>query len=173
MKTRVLWSAAALLLLLGSARVALAMAGEYGKGDPKHPIGNSTWPAGTELLANRADRIGGFWVNANDTFFFAGDAKAFNNFLQQYAKVEGSHYLMLRSGDNHDAFALQPLHGDHQDWELQAGSGMASVSLAFNGRIALRDLRIPRNVQIGFEGTPNKEVAAFLARHKVPEPKKQ
>ena len=167
MKTRTLIGATALLLLLGAARAALAMAGEYGKGDPKHPVGNSSWPAGTEVLANRTDRIGGYWVNSMDTFFYAGDAKAFNRFLQQYSKVTGSHYLAL-TNYAHDAFTLQPASGGRQDWQLQAGYGSASVSLSLNGRIALRDLRIPRNIRVELEGAHTREIDAFLAGHPAP-----
>lgn len=166
MRTQYVLCTAALLLMMGCAQAALAMGGEYGKGDPKHPIGNSTWPTGLDVMANRADRIGGYWINSLDTFLYAGDAKAFNNFLQQYARVEGSHTLYIYTDHTYDHFTLQPRSGQ-KDWELNAGYGMATVNLSLNGRINLRDLRIPRNIRIEFVGKKTIETAAFLARRQA------
>lgn len=165
MKACYVLSTLALMLIIGTMQPVFAWGGDYGKGDPNHPIGNSTWPSGVGVLANRADRIGGRWINSLDTFFFAGDTKAFNDFLQQYARVKGSHTLCLHIDPALDAFTLQPANGGHQDWELDAGAGMATVSLSLNGRIRLRDLRVPRNITLYFEGKRTKEVDLFLAHH--------
>ncbi len=89
----------ALVLMLTGAQAAFAMGGTHGKGDPKKPISVSTWPKGVTELANCEDRIGGHWINASDWFHYAGDAKAFNEFLQQYAKIKGNYILdALRFG---------------------------------------------------------------------------
>ena len=169
MKTRnMLGTVAALLLVTGCTQVAIAMAGEFGKNDSAHPLVNSSWPANVAVMVNRPDRISGHWINALDTFFYAGDAKAFNDFLQQYAKVPGTHILLLAGKSKNDPvtdFVLQPDGGLAADWQLQAGVGMANVMLPLNGRIALHDLRVPNNIDIDYVGERTKEVKAFLGRH--------
>ena len=75
------------LVLACAGRMAWAMAGEHGKGDPKHPIAVSTWPVGVSLVANRTDRVRGHWVNSSDWFEYEGNAADFNDFLKDYAKV--------------------------------------------------------------------------------------
>jgi hypothetical protein len=165
MNARYAITTAALLWVVGAAQTTWAIGGQFGKGNPRSPIRNSTWPVGTEILANRADRSGGFWINSLDTFFYSGDVRAFNAFLQQYAKVQGAQVLVLQGKDDPMAlFGLQPRTGS-ADWQLDAGLGQATVVLSLKGRIALADLHVPGTLKVQFEGTPTREEAAFLARY--------
>ena len=42
-----------------------------GSDHPKGPVaGNELWPEGLKDLANRPDRVHGFWVNETDVFFY-------------------------------------------------------------------------------------------------------
>ena len=70
-----------LLAVLTCCEHALAMGGGYGT----KPVNLSD--SHVSELANRPGRVGGYWVNSNDWFYFAGDTAAFNSFLQQYAKL--------------------------------------------------------------------------------------
>ena len=62
-----------------------------GSDHPKGPVtGNELWPEGLKQLANRPDRVHGFWVNETDVFFYNGDSKAFNQFADGYGKLKGT-----------------------------------------------------------------------------------
>ncbi len=46
-------------------------------------------------LANRPGRVGGYWVNSNDWFYFAGDTKALNDFLRRYAELKETPLVLV------------------------------------------------------------------------------
>lgn len=169
MKKQGVWFVALVLMLTG-AQAASAMGGTHGKGAPKKPVSVSTWPKGVAGLANREDRTGGYWINASDWFYYAGDAKAFNEFLQQYAKVQGTPRILVLGGVKGLAGAFGSAAATGHDWELSvAGWGQASatVTLPLEGRIRLKDIHVPANIQVVFVGEPNREVETFLAERNV------
>ena len=106
------------LLTLKNAR---AMAGEYGRGDPKHPISNSGWPIGLDVVANRVDRIGGYWVNASDTFYFSGNAADFNNFLKDYSRVQSQSLTLIIDNSSSPIGMFQPLGSCQYKWDNLVG----------------------------------------------------
>lgn len=173
MKKRLVVGFVALVLMLTGAQAAFAMGGTHGKGDPKKPISVSTWPKGVAALANREDRIGGHWINASDWFHYAGDAKAFNEFLQQYAKTQGTPLTLVLGSVNELVGALGSAASTSYDWELSVvgwGQASATVTLPLGGRIRLRDINVPANVEvtfIGFTGKQSREIDEFLAKHKA------
>jgi len=60
-----------------------------GGGHPKgHPVGSPDWPEGLEKVVNSDRRVGGYFVNANDTFFYDGDTIDVNAFLAAAAAVK-------------------------------------------------------------------------------------
>jgi hypothetical protein len=78
------------LALLGWAFTA-AEVFALGSDHPKGPVsGNELWPAGLAEVASREDRVHGFWVNETDVFFYNGDSKAFNEFMEGYSKLKGA-----------------------------------------------------------------------------------
>jgi hypothetical protein len=79
--------ALALLCSCFTATEALAIGSDH----PKGPVtGNELWREGLKQLANRPDRVHGFWVNETDVFFYNGDSKAFNQFADGYGKLKGT-----------------------------------------------------------------------------------
>ena len=163
-----------LLLSFGCTQAAHALAGQHGKGDPKRPISASSWPAGVSVLANREDRIGGHWVNASDWFQYAGDAKAFNDFLSGYARVSGQRLLILENGTAGFTFTGSGKYHPGYDWQLSVvgwGLANAAVTLPVGGRIALQDLNVPVEVDVDAMGTETAEMKAFLAAHRAKQEK--
>ena len=69
--------------------MVLAMGGEMGKG---HDIGQKPddWPKGLESALASQEHEGGYWVNANDCYWFSGNTDALNRFLTESAKIEGA-----------------------------------------------------------------------------------
>lgn len=170
----VLFAVAAVLLT--SASAVWAMGGVYGKGDPSRPISVSGWPAGITILANRTDRVSGSWVNASDSFNYQGNVRTFNAFLADYAKVPGiTPMLTLQNGDGTTVLlpSKDPITVQY-DWQMNTGGWgrfTSDVRLPLNGKIALKEVKVPANVSVGFLGpdTPSPEVKRFLAKHAKPQ----
>ena len=61
------------------------------------PVNLDKAPSGVTELINNTNRVHGFFVNAEDRFFFAGDSSAFALFLKQYAALKGiaGHRLII------------------------------------------------------------------------------
>src|SRR5215469_14260917 len=79
--------ALALLCSCFTATEALALGSDH----PKGPVtGNELWPEGLKQLANRPDRVHGFWVNETDVFFYNGDSKKFNQFIDGYRQLQAT-----------------------------------------------------------------------------------
>lgn len=73
-----------------------------GADHPAHqPVNLSESPAGLNALVNSTNRVHGYFVNAEDRFFFAGDTESFSAFLKQYAALDGiaGHRLTVREGE--------------------------------------------------------------------------
>lgn len=160
--------AAALLLLSGEAAHALYM--RWGKGDPAHPISASFWPKGATELANRSDRFDGYMINASDKFYYAGDAKAFNNFLEGYAKVTGSSLELILVDAKTGALDSPKLNG--AAWEMSISSnGHAGVTFPVDGAIKLQDVHVPLNVDVQAYPDAGSEIQAFIAAHEAAQKK--
>lgn len=157
--------------MAAGSRAAVAMAGKHGKGDPKHPISASFWPKGVEVVANRTDRFGGYWINASDVFYYAGDAKDFNEFLQQYAKVQVASLTLTIDGSSSSLLAGGfGQEGGQADWQLSVtgwSKSRVGLVLPLGRQIALKDLKVPVNVDINYVGEKTPEVTTFLAAHKA------
>ncbi len=77
---------AGLVALVTSLNVA-GMGADYPNDQPVP--GLETWPVGLSRMINATNRVHGFFINAEDTFFFSGTATNFTSFLQDYAKLPG------------------------------------------------------------------------------------
>jgi hypothetical protein len=62
-----------LLIALVCCQRALGLGGDHPNGQPVG--GSSEWPAILKELANSPRRVHGYFVNAKDYLFFAGDGK--------------------------------------------------------------------------------------------------
>ena len=164
MRTKWLGLAAALLIL--SSTTAHALYRRWGKGDPQHPISASFWPKGASELANRADRFDSYMLNAFDRFYYAGDAKAFNDFLQGYAKVDDRSLELLLIDPTDKLLLGNQVEG--ANWSLSISSNShASVAFPVDGRIQLRDLKVPLSVNVQAYPDANAEIKAFIAAHET------
>ena len=81
---------ASFLLLLWALTVCVSQAWALGANHPKgQPVADREgWPEGLVHLVNRPGRVGGFFVNANDYFLYAGDTRALNDFLAEYGRLK-------------------------------------------------------------------------------------
>lgn len=102
----------------------LALAGDAFALGSDHPadrpvIGTTNWPAGLSALVNSTNRVWGYFVNAEDIFFFSGDASQLTAFLRDYSRLEGlqSHRLVLHRGIG-EAKSPWGKTGRPCDWKL-------------------------------------------------------
>ena len=79
------------------------------------------WPKGLKELVTRSECVHGFFVNAEDVFFYTGDTDAFRHFLAQYATIQQipSHRLGLHSGRCQAKSPWTKAGGKPCDWQLQ------------------------------------------------------
>jgi hypothetical protein len=137
----------------------------------------SSWPKGMVELVNSTNRVHGFFVNAEDLFFFQGDAAEFNSFLLAYSKIEGieNHELDLHEGvgDAKSPWEKTPracdwgLYGSPKSWlklgelsqqgtnsvdTLKAAARDTNYVLRVNfwtgGKIAFDQIKVPKNVKV-------------------------
>jgi hypothetical protein len=170
MKRTLLAPVVASTILFTSAFV-LAMGGSHGKGNPKAPTSAPGWSPGLVELINREDRVGGFWVNQFDSYTYAGDVRAFNEFVAKYAALpEGPHLLALTPppAATTRPSAFPEVDGD---WMMATDShwGKAAMdvraALFVGRRIKLEDVVLPAGLHVSLVGEPTEEVEAFLARY--------
>jgi hypothetical protein len=86
--TRTYLSTAVICLALFALPIpGYSLGSDYPKGQP---VGESSlWPKGLSDLANATNRVHGFFVNAEDVFFFAGSPGELGRFLQRYSEISG------------------------------------------------------------------------------------
>ena len=85
-----------------------------------HPVNLAEAPSGMNELINSTNRVLGFFVNAEDRFFFAGDASVFTAFLKQYAELKGiaGHRLIIHPGKGVAKTPGDDGEGKPCDWML-------------------------------------------------------
>jgi hypothetical protein len=158
-----------------------------------HPDGNvdkaSYWTEGMLELANRKDRVHGYFVNTSDVFFYAGDAKALNDFLRDYAKLQDATLeLVLHVGKNYARSPWDKADRGRVDWVLYlskwgrgglvpGGADPRKVEWKFEGKrppcitrvevwlgdsIQLEKLEVPAHVQV----TSGGDIEQFIAQHR-------
>jgi hypothetical protein len=138
----------------------------------------------TELLAGKG-YLGGFFINASDWFFYAGDAKALNAFLADYAKLPDTPLVLVLHPGTGKASAPWDKEALNCDWSVgvsrerlarapEAGEGKAlqgkqrprvevTLSLWLGGQVGLSDLDVPLNVEVRSGG----EIEDFVATHEA------
>jgi hypothetical protein len=162
-------------MLLVTASDAFALGSDYPADRPV--TGSTNWPAGMSTLVNSTNRVWGFFVNAEDIFFFSGGAPQLTSFLRDYARLEGveTHRLVIHDGAG-EAKSPWEKTGRSCDWKLylcpkgwhnvgvllkqrtnsvevlqraaKEPGYVAEVHFWTGGRINLDKLDIPKNVAV-------------------------
>ena len=134
-------------------------------------------------LANRPERVGGYWCNSNDYFYFAGDTKRLNDFLVQYAKLtETPHLLVIHPGKapaqvmadektakpyNWTFDAISWRSAQKQKWFQKLGVDqwrrVVIVQVWLGDTIQLDQLEVPTNIKIW----PSDEIENFIEQHNM------
>ena len=85
------------------------------------PVNLHAAPSGVNDLINNPSRVHGFFVNAEDRFFFAGDTLVFVPFLKQYAALKGiaGHRLIIHQGKGMAKSPWDDGEGKPCDWMLE------------------------------------------------------
>jgi hypothetical protein len=161
----------------------LAIGGDH----PAGPItGGKSWPYGMEDLVNRKDRIHGYWVNAEDIFFFAGETQALNDFFTKYAKLNDTKLVIVLHPGTHDA--RSPWDKGEQaakaDWRLYIApkswviddpeqkikatdpATISKVDVWLGGKVKLAYLRVPKEVALESGSDSTKEIQDFVRKNK-------
>lgn len=154
-----------------------------GSDHPKGPVsGSSVWPAGLVDLANRDDRVHGFWVNSTDVFFYDNDSKALNQFLDDCAKLKGTAVrVVLHPGTkkarspwdqaDRESSVAWSIQGSTHAWQrakpqpAEVGYHI-QIDVWLGSRVQLDQLRVPASIEVASGG----EIEKFIAdRQKKPE----
>ena len=169
-----IWGVIGCSLLLTS-REAFALGADHPNDRPV--TGSTNWPKGLDLLINTTNRVHGYFVNAEDIFFFAGSAPELAAFLQKYSQLDGvaKRRLILHEGTG-EAKSPWGKTGRPCDWKLfmcpkgwhnagvllqQGTNSVAAIQQAAKepgyvveihfwtgGRIKLDQVAIPKNVVV-------------------------
>ena len=158
---------------------ASAMGADYPAGTLAS-IGGGGGPALLELV-NTGDRVGGYWLNQSDWFFFRGDAEALNKFFHRYGLIPGTPLaVIVHAGER----PLTGKLGDKEpstpyDWTLsivRRGWGVprdprlpkdrpgyvVTVNIWLSDEITLDRLQIPAHVDVKSAG----DIESFIKRHR-------
>jgi hypothetical protein len=165
---------AAIVLSCGTVVLGLGMNYPNDRPIPVQP----EWPAGLGELANSAGRVNGYMVNANDWVFFAGDAKAFNAFLEPYAKLKDMPLVLVLHPGRGLTGGLGEDPKTPYDWRLDIirrgwGADMPdayknsssqyvlTVHLMLGGNIRMDDLDVPLEIEV----QSGHEIERFVITH--------
>lgn len=146
------------LSLFAGTRSTFALGADHAK----QAVSASSWPKGMSNLVNSPERIHGYFVNAQDVFFFGGDQEHFDQFLRDYAKIDGvvSHKIVIHEGLGRAKSPWQKDEGLRCDWmidgcpsswkraEPTAKGYILEVHIWEDGRIKLEQGRVPEGVTI-------------------------
>ncbi len=173
--------ALACFVVAGCAALALALGADH---PADHPVGGSSgWPAGLLELLNSKGRVGGYFVNQFDSFFFQGDPKAFGAWLQQYTTIPDTPLrLVLHPGRGNDS---RPWSKPDEkrlpvDWRVDISNRQwtreaiidkkpvkpgydVTVHVFLGGQIGLEGLDVPLAVSVESGG----EIEEFIAHHQA------
>lgn len=168
---------------MACCEVALAAGG--GHGTKPATLSDSYLPESSSVqltdLVNRPERVGGYWINSNNWFYFAGDTKKLNDFLCQYAKLtETPLVLVIHAGKAPAEECIGEMFKTPYDWKLDSmypaftrdttwfrkpngGKWRRVVILQvwLGGNIRLDELKVPPNIEVRSGG----EIERFIENH--------
>jgi len=169
-------SAIACLVLAAAASPALALGASHPN---DRPVSHDEWPKGLAEIINTKARVCGFFVNANDWFYFKGDTKAFNKALAAYGKMKETPLkLVLHPGR---CMAREPWDKDKAtpcEWSFavirrgwgapeakpgDSGQYVVTLNLWLGGDVTLEDLDVPLAVDV----ESGREIEKFVVDHQA------
>ena len=105
------------LVTVLAPQAALALGGVYPN---KEKITSSGWPKGMSELVNLSERVHGYFVNAEEVFFYSGNQKLFDELLLKYSKIDGvaEHKIVIHEGRGRAESPLRKLEGLPCDWMI-------------------------------------------------------
>jgi hypothetical protein len=176
------------VLSLGAAAIVLAcglsifaMRITFPKDTPV--VRQERWPDGLAELANIRTRVKGYGHNFGcDAYYYAGDAKAFNAFLGEYAKLKGTPLLLtLHPGLGVKGRAAQTDPDVRFDWLLYVDALMLSedarkapppkcrptLHLYLGDNIGLDELLVPLEVEVKADNALDDFVSEHTAKRSM------
>ena len=183
-KRIMIWCLSVLIALLWSLPAfSLVMQRELRGDDVNY---SPDWPAGLKELVSREGRVYGMHMDAPTfgsgyeatSLFFVGDRNAFNQFLEEYAKLrETPLTLILHPGQGMTGSLQYDERNIPFDWQVRiVRTGrlskapekdkpgyMVTVELWLGSKVKLHDLKVPLNVEVKSGG----EIERFIAEHET------
>lgn len=138
------------------------------------------WPKGLAALVNDSSRVHGFFINANDFFFYSGNSEAFNVFMERYAKLTDIPLVLVlhpgvgRTGGLGEEknipceWAMSIIRRGWgadmpKEFEKSPSKVLVNISLHLGGKVRLDELDVPLNVKVRSGG----EIDQFIATHEA------
>lgn len=109
------------MLVLALPRQAFALAMEtFGN---QHVVRQPDWADGVLEVVNLESRVYSYWVNGNESFFYAGNSRALNEALRKYASVQTDYraLILLPGPATQKSFQGKTIAFD---WQLHVPSGI-------------------------------------------------
>ncbi len=163
---------------------AFGLGADHPKG---RPVSVDDWPQGLATLVNEENRVHGFFVNANDTFFFVGSTEMLNGFLTGCAALEDTPASLVlhpgtvvasspwkRSKDKKPIPCQWRIdimrRGWHPSAPMREGAPknnpgyVVKVHAWLDGNVKLDGLKVPEQIAVESGGEIEKFVAEHAAR---------
>lgn len=177
---RIIVSLAIALIAVVLSGPAFPMGGEHPAGFPmgQHP----DWPAGLANVLGVPGRVYGYWVNANDWFFYSGDTGDFNRFIMTYAELKDTPLtLVLHTGKGQTGRLGSQEDKIEYDWEVKVfrrgwhpeappdpttekPGYVVAVEAWLGGEIELSKLSVPLNIKVTSE-KKTEQISRFVTEH--------
>lgn len=126
------------------------------------------WPEGLAKLLNREGRVYGYWCNGTDRFCYAGDAEAFNEFVEGYARLKDTPLIVIlhagreEGGDENHRIPYDWLvHVEFETWPTGERVCEVILELWVGGQVELDKVNVPLNVKV----KSGREIERFIAEH--------
>jgi hypothetical protein len=172
-RTRILVVSTITVLALGASIYGMRLT----LPNDKPVVRQERWPAGVAELASSRNRVKSYGHNfGTDAYYYAGDAKAFNAFLGEYAKLKGIPLLLtIHPGLGVKGRAAQTDPDVRFDWLLYVDALMRigvvrkdpppkchpTLHLYLGDNIGLDEILVPLEVEVKSGG----ELEDFLSEH--------
>ena len=181
MRTRRLPFLVAGLALAVCVATALGLGADH---PADQPVGGSSgWPPALLDLVNSKGRVGGYFVNQFDSFFFQGDAKAFAAWLERYTALPDTPLRLVLHpgrGDDRRPWSKPDDKRLPVDWQVDINNRQwtreameekqpvkpghdVTVHVFLGGQVGLGDLDVPLGVEVQSGG----EIEEFVAHHQA------
>ena len=164
------------LTLTATAAPALGLGADHPN---DQPVQHKEWPEGLAEIINAYPRVCGFFINANDWFYYKGDTKVFNAVLVGYATLKDTPLrLVLHPGRCLGKAPWDKGTGTPCEWSIaiirrgwgapqpkagETGNYVVTLDLWLGGDVALDDIDVPLNVDVA----SGREIEKFVVDHQA------